>query len=449
MSQASTLTDSTRTDSTGASALDVLMVDLQGNVRGKRIPADQIAKALQGNVRLPLSTQLLDIWGDDIDHITERGLSQGDPDGLCVPALNTLHEVPWRPGEQQVLTSLFTVNGEAHLADPRAILKRQDDKLRERGLTAVVAVELEFYVVDSSTRDTGVPVPPRALNMAGPPKDLQLYDLRVRDRLEPFIDRVERYAQAAAIPVTTSLLEFGPGQVEMNLSHRSTALQAADDAVLFKRLVYRAAEDEGLMATFMAKPYTEHAGSGMHTHMSLIDTHGHAVFDGSKQLQHGCAGVLKHLPASLAVMAPNLNSWRRLQPESFAPTRLDWGYDHRGVAIRIPETHGKAARIEQRVAGADANPYFVLTAMLAAIIDGLDTAEPPEHGPLQPGDTPNAESLSHDWLSSLATFESSTWAQDSFGQEFTTLYTKIKRHEAQKLQAMVTNVDWSTYLPQL
>lgn len=440
---------STDLDSAHASALDVLIVDLQGNVRGKRIPGDQIAKALDGNVRLPLSTQLLDIWGDDIDHITERGLSQGDPDGLCVPALNTLHEVPWRPGEQQVLTSLHTPDGEPHLADPRALLKRQDDQLRQRGLTAVVAVELEFYVVDSSTRDTGIPVPPSSLNMAGPPKDLQLYDLRVRDRLEPFIDRVERYAKASAIPVTTSLLEFGPGQVEMNLSHRSTALQAADDAVLFKRLVYRAAQDEGLMATFMAKPYTEHAGSGMHTHISLVDENGQSVFDGSERLQHGCAGVLKHLPASLAVMAPHFNSWRRLQPESFAPTRLDWGYDHRGVAIRIPETHGKAARVEQRVAGADANPYFVLTAMLAALIDGLAEAKLPKQGPLQPGDTPNAAPLSHDWLTTLATFESCPWVQDTFGQDFTALYTKIKRHEAHKLQAMVTNVDWATYLPQL
>jgi len=251
-------------------AMDVMIVDLQGNLRGKRIPSTMIDKVLQGSARLPLSTQLLDIWGDDCDHVTNRALSQGDPDGICQPALSTLNDVPWRTGEQHVLASLTHLDGSAHCADPRMVLKAMEDRVTASGYTAVVAVELEFYVFDASTRDTGIPVPPGCLNVAGDAKDLQIYDLRVRDRLEPLIDRIETYAAALNIPITTSLLEFGKGQVEINLSHRSSALQAADDAVLFKRLVDRAAYDEGMMASFMAKPYSDGGGSGMHTHISLV-----------------------------------------------------------------------------------------------------------------------------------------------------------------------------------
>ncbi len=428
-------------------ALDVLVVDLQGNLRGKRLPAELVAKGLDGGTRMPLSTQLLDIWGDDCDHITQKALSQGDPDGACVPLLSTAKEVPWREGEQQVLASLYNDDGTPSPYDPRAQLQAMDEKLKQRGLTAVVAVELEFYVMDASTHKTGIPTPPAQLNIAGDVKELQLYDLRVRDRLEPLIDRIERYAKSLNIPVTTSLLEFGPAQVEINLAHRETALQAADDAILFKRLVDRAAYDEGFFATFMAKPYTNDAGCGMHSHISLVNEHGQSVFDGTDSLLHGCAGVLHHLPDMLAMFAPHLNSWRRLQPESFAPTRLDWGYDHRGVAIRIPETNGKGARLEQRVAGADANPYHVLTLLLAAVMSGLDKGVKPTHPALAPGEPQSATHFTHDWVTAIDAFAASSFTQVAFGEEYQQLYAKIKRHEAARLMASVSNIDWQTYLP--
>jgi len=430
-------------------ALDVLIVDLQGNLRGKRLPGSQIDKALAGATRLPLSTQLLDIWGDDVDHITQQGLSQGDPDGACIPHLATLKETPWRPGELQVVSTVQQSDGTAYFADSRAMLNTLDEKLTQRGLTAVVAVELEFYVLDASIRNTGIPTPPGELNIAGQAKQLQLYDLRVRDRLEPLIDRIERYAEALDIPVTTSLLEFGPGQVEINLAHRHTALQAADDAAMFKRLVDRAAFDEGFATTFMAKPYTDAAGSGMHTHVSLINNAGESIFDGSDSLLHCCSGVIKRLPEMLAVFAPHLNSWRRLQPDSFAPTRLDWGYDHRGVAIRIPEVAGSGARLEQRVAGADANPYLVLSLLLGAMLDGLDEGKLPEQPELKPGEPPSALNFTHDWITAINAFADSAFISEVLGEKFKNNYTKLKRHEAQKLLATVTELDWKTYLPQL
>ncbi len=430
-------------------ALDVLIVDLQGNLRGKRIPVSQQNKAMDGGVRLPLSTQLLDIWGDDCDHITQKALSQGDPDGVCIPHPPTLKQVPWRTHDKQVIASLHSLDGSPSFADSRLRLHELDNRLQQRGLTAVVAVELEFYVLDRSTQTTGIPTPPGELTIAGDVKALQLYDLRVRDRLEPLIDRIEHYARALDIPITTSLMEFGPGQVEINLAHRTTALQAADDAVMFKRLVDRAAYDQGFATTFMAKPYTDAAGSGMHTHVSLIDEASQSVFDRSDTLLHACGGILKRLPEMLAVFAPHLNSWRRLQPDSFAPTRLDWGHEHRGVSVRIPETAGPGARLEQRVAGADANPYLVLTLLLAAIIEGLDDAVPPAIAELQPGDTPCADHFTHDWVHAIDTMAQSNFVANSLGADFATIYTELKRHEARTLMAQVSDVDWRTYLTQL
>jgi len=432
-----------------AAPLDVMIVDLQGNLRGKRVPASQYDKALSGKTRLPLSTQLLDIWGDDCDDVTQRALSQGDPDGVCIPSLHTLNEVPWRPGEQHVLATVQNLDGSRSFADPRSLLQNIEEKLLAKGWTAVVAVELEFYVFDQSTRDTGIPLPPGALHIAGGAKPLQLYDLRVRDRLEPLLDRIETYAAALNIPITTSLMEFGPGQLEINLMHRHGAVKAADDAVLFKRLVDRAAYEENLVASFMAKPYTESAGSGMHTHVSLVDEYGHSVFSGSPRLQHATAGVLNHLPDMLAVFAPHLNSWRRLQPDSFAPTRSDWGYDHRGVAVRLPEQHGNGARLEQRVAGADANPYLVLSLLLFSMLDGLENAALPKQDALKPGEKQTAPRFTHDWLIAVNQFSSSAFVRRAFGSEFQSVYAAIKRHEAQRLLATVSDIDWKTYLPQL
>jgi len=366
-----------------------------------------------------------------------------------VPIMSTLKEIPWRPGETQVLATLETQDGNPSCADTRRLLSAMEERLQARGFKAVVAVELEFYVLDASTRDTGIPTPPTHLNVAGKAKDLQIYDLKVRDRIEPLIDRIESYAAALDIPITTSLMEFGPGQIEINLAHRNSAVQAADDAMMFKRLVDRAAFDEGMMATFMAKPYTETGGSGMHTHISLLDENNASVFDDSPQLQHATAGVLKHLPEMLAVFAPHMNSWRRLQPDSFAPSRLDWGYDHRGVAVRLPEHIGLGARLEQRVAGADANPYLVLTLLLAAVLDGISKGELPDTKALAAGEAQHAPRFTHDWITAVNDFSTSEFIADAVGEQFQTLFTAIKRHEAQKLMATVSDVDWKTYLPQL
>jgi len=161
-------------------------------------------------------------------------------------------------------------------------------------ITSVVAVELEFYALDNSTRCSGRPKVPEQLNISGKPDDLQLYDMRILDAMQTLLSRVQSFAQIMNIPVETQLAEFGPGQFEINLKHQSNALDAADHAVLFKQLVDRAASECGMLASFMAKPYTQHAGCGQHVHVSLLNDAGSNVFDmpDGEKLQHGVAGAL-------------------------------------------------------------------------------------------------------------------------------------------------------------
>ena len=431
--------------------IDVLIVDWHGGLRGKRVPAAMKQKICEGKARMPLSTQAMDIWGDDQDSITQLALSQGDPDGLCMTETSEFYVQPWNQQREQILCTLYSSINTPSEFDVRAILKKQVDALAEKGLFPIVAVELEFYLLDSSTRESGVPRIPRQLGIAGEPNDLQLYDMRIMDRVETVLSRIHAYAHAMNIPAETTLCEFGPGQFEINLKHQSDPVLAADHAVLFKQLVTKAAHDFDLMASFMAKPYTEHGGSGQHVHVSLLDDQGHNIFDAGSadepsKLLHAVAGCLDHLEVSQLLLAPHGNSYRRLQPENFAPVRCDWGYDHRGVAVRLPETHGLAARLEHRVAGADANPYLVLSSVLAGVLTGLERGEKPTIEPLMPGESATAKLLSHDWLTAINRFEQSTWMKEVLGQHFCAVYSRIKRHEAQTFNRQVSDVDLQTYL---
>lgn len=452
------MTKTTMTTSSGLpysepkAQLDVLIIDWHGGIRGKRLPLSMREKILNGETRIPLSTQAMDIWGDDRDEITGLGLSIGDPDALCIPDTNGLgfHAQPWNYGNEQILCSLHNEDGSPSDFDVRAILQKTVERLNADKLYPVVAVELEFYLLDASTRSTGVPKVPEQLSIAEKPDDLQLYDMRVMDRAGNVLQRIHQYADAMGIPAETSLAEYGPGQFEINLRHQSSPVLAADHAVLFKQLVDRAAYQEGLVATFMAKPYTEHGGSGQHVHVSLLDDKGENVFDtqttGNNNLLYAVAGCMDLMSASQLMFAPHANSYRRLQPESFAPVQRNWGYDHRGVAIRLPETKGKSARLEHRVAGADACSHLVLATLLGSIHYGLRNQKLPDTEPLLPGETSAAETLTHDWVAAIDSFNESTVLRSILGDRFCDMLVKMKHHEARAFNRQVSNIDWATYL---
>ena len=440
--------------------VDVGVTDVQGRLRTKRVPASKRDALVAGEVRMPHSTLVQDVFGEDSDEATGMGLVDGDPDGFCSVVPHSFTIQPWHPGVERCTASLFGPDGRPSPFDPRTRLADAVGALAARGLTAVVATELEFYLLDGSTRRTGVPKVPEAFAVAGEPSALQLYDTRVMDRAEPVLDTIDTWTDALGVPAETVMAEFGPGQFEINLAHRDDALGAADDAVLLRRIVDRAAFEHGMLACFMAKPYTEHGGSGLHVHASLLDADGRAVFDtpaarvdealpADAPLAHAVAGLLDALPDAQLVLAPHANSYRRLRPGGFAPHRIDWGHDHRAAAIRLPETSGPGARIEHRVAGSDANPYLVLAAVLGGVLAGLDAGRAPGSAPLRSGVAPDSPVLCAEWTGAIERFAGSAAMASVFGPRFVEVFAAVKRREAAAFALEVGPADWRAGLGRL
>ena len=435
--------------------LELLLVGMNGDLRGKRIPVEKQQKVWDGAVRLPTSTQSLDIWGHDNDEITGLSMTIGDPDGNCIPDARSLAPMPWAPeGSVQVLSTMHEFDGRPSFMDPRGILAAMLKRYEERGLTPVVATELEFYVVEDDWRETGRPRPPARLSYAGDPNGFQLYDMRAVDALDDYLQALRHWAALQGLPADATTAEFGPGQFEINLLHRADALAAADDCIYLKRIAEQAAKKHGLKATCMAKPYSDHAGSGLHVHASVIDRDGNNVLDARGgdplRLKSVTAGMLKTMRDAQLVFAPFANSYRRFQPDSFAPVDIDWGFGHRGTAVRIPDKDGPAARVEHRVGGADANPYLLLTAILGGMLLGLDeTLEPgpaTEPGTERPAGTGR---LTHDFLTAVEDFSASPFIRDVFGERYQKLYGDTKRKEAITHLRTVSDFDYRTYLPRI
>ena len=330
--------------------IELLFPDLNGILRGKWLPIEEIGKLSSGGIRLPTSTYALDIWGEDVD-ATGLALDRGDPDGIGRPVPGTLTRVPWasRP-TGQVLMGLSATDAQDRPSrfDPRQRLAEVLDRFAARGLTPVVATELEFYLFDPDSPPNGPPRPP-----AGAPSDpiavtTQLYDLDVMASQQPLLDAIRDHCAVQAIPAGAAIAEFGPGQFEINMHHVPDALAAADHGVLFRRLVRNTARCHGLEATFMPKPYADHSGSGMHVHVSLLDRNGANIFAAESgvatPLAHAVGGLKASMADMMAVFAPHANSYRRFQPRFYVPLSPNWGLDHRGVAIRVPATSDMAAR---------------------------------------------------------------------------------------------------------
>ncbi|PDV88505.1 glutamine synthetase [Rhizobium sp. H4] len=436
----------------GDPRFEILIVGMNGELRGKQLPSGAEGKVWAGEIRLPTSTQSLDIWGDDNDDITGLSLTIGDPDGMVVADRRSLAPMPWAPeGAMQVLATMCEFDGSPSFMDPRAILASVVERYRSRGLTPVVATELEFYVMSAGWRETGRPSPPESLTYRGEPNGFQLYDMSAVDALEDYLQTLKAYAKAQGLPADATTAEFGPGQFEVNLI--ANALAAADDCLYLKRIAEQAARRHGLKSTCMAKPYSEHAGSGLHVHASVIDSQGRNILDAKggepKLLKSVTAGLLASMRAAQLIFAPFANSYRRFQPGSFAPVDLTWGSGHRGTAIRIPDKDGPAARIEHRVAGADANPYLLLAAILGGMLNGLDRELDPGEE-TTPSYTPaNTTRLTHDFLSAVETFRTSPFIADIFGARYQALYGDTKRKEALAYFSTVSDFDYRTYLPRL
>ncbi|WP_028711118.1 glutamine synthetase family protein [Paracoccus sp. J55] len=358
----------------------IAAADLNGVARGKRVPARFADKVLTEGTKFPFSVLNMDIWGEDIED-SPLVFQAGDPDGLLLPTERGFMPMPWLEAPTGLLPIwMFHLDGRPYEGDPRQALARVVDRYKAAGLTPVVATELEFFLIDDSGGQLRVPPSPRSGKRRTGAETLSL---RALDAFDRFFTALYDACEAMDIPADTAISEAAPGQFEINLMHQPDPLKAADDAWLFKLLVKGLARQYGFAGSFMAKPYEEWNGSGMHMHFSVLDRQGRNIFDnggdeGSEVLRHAVAGCLAAMPGSTLLFAPHENSYDRLVPNAHAPTGIGWAYENRTSAIRIPSSGPKARRIEHRVAGGDVNPYLTVAAVLGAALNGIeDKAEPP------------------------------------------------------------------------
>ena len=424
--------------------LELLLCDLNGVFRGKWLPGDAAEKLTKGAVRLPLSTYAPGIMGHEVEE-SGLGIVIGDPDGILVPVPGTLRPAPWLGADTaQVLVEMTDKTGAISPNSPREKLSTMLTRFADKGLRPVVATELEFYILRARTERSDPPVPPAFT------PDAQNYDAEVLARHQGMLGEILSVSAAQGLPTDTLIAEYGQGQFEINFHHTEDVLAAAETALLFRRLVRGVVASHGLEATFMAKPYADDPGNGMHVHASVLDRDGKNIFTPSADetlsanLQNAVAGLLVTMPDLQAIFAPHGNSYRRYLPDSFAPAQPDWGFDHRAAAVRLPETTGPAARLEHRVAGADTNPYLSLAAILGGMLHGLQT-KPPLPPALDANDAIPAKHMEHDWTAALDRFATSETAAEIFGP-YRDLYTTVKREEIRTIQSAITPAEYTYYL---
>ncbi|BFM49182.1 glutamine synthetase family protein [Marinomonas sp. THO17] len=438
----------------GNHEFDLFISDLNGNLRGKRIPASGLKNVMSQGVKLPQSVIGFDHWGDDV---LDNGLvfETGDSDGICLPVHNKPIPVPWAESERdQVLAMMHNPDGSPFYPDPRQLLTRIVARFKALGYTPVVATELEFYLLDGKSEAQRRPSPPIITEGNGVRlSKTDCYSIEEMDGLESFFAQVREACKIQGIPADTIISELGPGQFEINMKHTNDAVLAADHAILFKRLIKGVARQHDFGASFMAKPYADKSGNGFHVHFSLLDSDGNNVFndetdEGSALLKQAVAGLLNHMADSMLVFAPHLNSYRRFQNGAHAPTFASWGYENRTVAVRIPESEHLARRIEHRVAGADANPYLVLAAVLGAALHGIEKKMSPP-APIE-GDayamSERFEHLPNRWELATEVFRESSFMESYLGEEFVRVFSAAKVQEQEKIYGRISNVEYEAYL---
>ncbi|MCC7251652.1 glutamine synthetase family protein [Hyphomicrobium sp.] len=423
--------------------IDIFTFDLNGIARGKRFRRDDLLDLAKGGLMMPASAFIIDPRGNSIGE-TGRLWETGDPDVPARILSGTLAPVLVNGATHAQAVMNLETEGDM---DGRAVLAGQIARLKKQGLTPVVAVELEFYVTLPGKDGAFTLEPPPG--MTTDPDAAGTYEFADMDALQPFIDDIYRIATAQGLPVDAVMQESGPAQFEINLKHKDDAVAAALDGLLLKRAVKAAAREHKLNATFMAKPHHDWCGSGMHVHLSLVDKTGANAFAGkpiSPIFRHAIGGLSETMADFMAIWAQYANSYRRYVPKSYVAMTPQWGFNNRTVALRIPAGNGAATRIEHRVAGADANPYLVVAAVLAGIAHGLKTkADPGAHaeGDAEEIDAPST--LPTAWVNALEVFERSTVVREAFGTGFHDVYTRLKQTERANFERIVTSLDHLWY----
>ncbi|AHH95456.1 type I glutamate--ammonia ligase [Kutzneria viridogrisea] len=419
-----------------ARGIDVVRVgfaDLMGTERSKELLLEELPAAVERGVAFCRAVYHTSPLGQTVE--VPGGLDAGLPDITVLPDLDTLRPVPWEPGVASCL-------GDAPEApeSSRGLLARVLDTL---GHQAVVGPELEYFLCEPDGRGGFTPYSPEPGN---------IYVSGSKGDPDGHLTATLRQLRDFGLGVLGGNHEYFPGQFEINLTH-GPALSSADRAFRFKSAVKDLARRQGRLATFMAKPFTEHGASGFHLHVSLTDPAGRNLGDDpaaphglSRLLRHALAGVLRHAPALTALTNPTVNSYKRFGPDTLAPWLIDWGLDNRSAMVRVPPERGEGTRVEVRLPDASANPYLVYAGVLAAMRLGIEEAtEPP--APLQGYgyDVSTTAVLPMTLTAALDELEADSALQSLLGKQFVTSYSTFKRAEVARYRQWVTDWEFREY----
>ena len=366
----------------GISEVEAIIPDMAGIARGKVMPAEKFAE--DSGMRLPESIFLQTVTGDyPVD--TSSAMSPAEMDIVLKADPKTVRVVPWAAEPTaQVIHDCYYSDGRRVTMAPRQVLQHVLELYEQRGWEPVVAPELEFYLVEPNI-DADYQLKPPVGRSGRAEPGRQSYSIAAVNEFDPLFDDIYQFCEDQDIEIDTLIHEDGPAQMEINLIH-GHPLDLADQAFLFKRTAREAALRHKMYATFMAKPHAKEPGSAMHIHQSIVDLKTRKnVFsnaDGtpSQLFFSHIAGLQKYLPAAMALLCANVNSYRRLTPYLSAPINVHWGYDNRTAGLRVPMSNAEARRVENRVSGADANPYIAIATSLACgylgMVEGLQPTDP-------------------------------------------------------------------------
>ena len=423
-------------------AVDTVLLaiaDMEGRLQGKRLTAEHfISDVLDHGAEGCNYLLAVDVDMNTVEGYEMASWSRGYGDFVMKPDLDTLRPVPWQEGTVMLMADVHWEDGSDVVASPRQILRRQLDRLAERGWRAMAGTELEFIVF----RDTYEDAWHSAYRGLEPANLYNVdYSLLGTARVEPLIRRIRNSMRDAGMKVENSKGECNFGQHEINF-HYADALATADDHVIYKNGAKEIAAQEGMSITYMAK-FDEREGSSCHIHCSVANEDGSPLFaDECETFERFVAGQLACLREFTLFLAPHVNSYKRFVEGSFAPTAVAWGRDNRTCSMRVVG-EGPALRVENRLPGADVNPYLALAAMIAAGLHGVDNEldlEPAFEGNAYESDKPR---VPHNMYDARDLFAGSSAAREAFGEEVVDHYLNRARVEIDAFEAAVT--DWERF----
>jgi glutamine synthetase len=419
--------------------VESIIPDIVGMSRGKTMPAHKFDAT--GTTFLPISLFYQTISGEyvDMDDIENQWT---ETDVVLRPDMSTATAVPWSPDASvQIINDMETQDGQPLAIAPRNVLRRIMALYAAKGWRAVVAPELEFYLTKPNTNPKDdIESPVGRTGRIGARQ--QAFSMVAVDEFGDVIDTIYDYCEAQGLEIDTIIQEGGAGQIEINLMH-GDPLALADQVFYFKRTIREAALKHGVFATFMAKPMRDQPGSSMHIHQSIVDVKtGENIFsnaDGTATdiFYHFIGGSQKHLQNALPLLAPYVNSYRRLAGAYSAPSNLEWAADNRTTGIRIPHSPPIARRVENRVTGSDTNPYLAIAASLAAGYLGMVNGTKPRD-PVNEEIFETDTGLPHSLFAALELFEADNALQEVLGVDFCNLYRQIKNAELLEYQREIS-----------